>query len=150
MAMKGIRVEALLADKKGDLGTISPNATIRDAARVIADMRVGILVVLDEDKKFKGLISERDVARALADHGAEAAALKVTDIATKNVTACRPDTELDFVLEMMRTKHFRHMPVMVGDRIAGIVSMGDILRYLLNEREAATKKSGGLGALFGR
>lgn len=150
MAIKGIRVESLMGDKKAGLGSISPTATIRDAARVITDMRVGILVVLDEDKKFKGLISERDVARALADHGAEAATMPVTDIASKNITACRPDTELDFVLEMMRTKHFRHMPVMVGEHIAGIISMGDILRFLLSEREAAAKKSGGLGALFGR
>ena len=149
MAMNGVLVKDLLGSKKQtELGSISTDSTVRTAARVIADMRVGILVVFDEEKNFKGLISERDVARVLADHGSDAADIKATDVATTNVSACRPDTELDFVLDTMKKKHFRHMPVMVDDQIVGIVSMGDILRFLLTERETP-KKSGVLSKLLG-
>ena len=147
--MKDILVKDLLSGKKqSELGSISVESTVRDAARVISDMRVGILVIFDEQKKFKGLISERDVARVLADHGSDAAEMKAIDVATKNVSGCTPDTELDYVLDTMKTKHFRHMPVMVDNQISGIISMGDILRFLLNERETP-KKSGVLSKFLG-
>jgi CBS domain-containing protein len=116
MAMKGILVKDLLSDKKqSELGSISTESTVRAAARVITDMQVGILVVFDEEKKFQGLISERDLARVLADHGSDAAEIMAIDVATKNVSGCRPDSELDFVLDTMKEKHFRHMPVMADN-----------------------------------
>ena len=147
--MKGILVKDLLSDKKqSELGSISTNSTIRAAARVITDMRVGILVIFDEQQKFKGLVSERDIARVLADHGSDAAEIKAIDVATKNVAGCTPDSELDFVLDTMKKKHFRHMPVMADNQIVGIISMGDILRFLLNERETP-KKSGVLSKFLG-
>ncbi len=152
MTLKSVLVKDLMAGKSADVGSISVDATVRDAARVISDMRIGILVIFDANKNFKGLISERDVARVLADHGADAGDVNAVEVATKNVTGCKPDTDLEFVLESMRTKHFRHMPVMEGDRIVGVISMGDILRYLLNERsefEKQKKKGSVFSKVFG-
>lgn len=149
MSMEGIPVKDLMGGKKqSELGSISKDTTIRAAARVIADMRVGILVVFDEQKNFKGLISERDIVRVLADHGSDAAEMMAIDVATTNVSACTPDTNLEYVLDTMKTGHFRHMPVMVDNQIVGIISMGDILRFLLNERETP-KKSGVLSKFLG-
>ncbi len=106
------------------------SATLAEAAGILARNRIGLLLVIDKNKGFRGLLSERDVVKALAQRGAEAATIKVGEVATHTIRACDSTRTLQSVLESMETGHFRHMPVVEGGQIRGILSITDILKFM--------------------
>jgi len=129
-------VADLLADKSDKLFVIKESATLAEVAAVLARHRIGILLVVGDPEGFRGVISERDVVKAVAARGAEAAALKVGEVATHTVRACDASRSLASVLESMEAGHFRHMPVVDGGKIRGVVSITDILKYLTKNQAA--------------
>ncbi len=130
MAIKVPTVADLLEGKSDKIFVVKESASLRDAAAALARRRIGILLVVGETKGFRGILSERDLVKAMAVHGSEATTLKVGDVATHTVRACSADRTLASVLDSMKSGHFRHMPVVDGEKIRGVISITDILEYL--------------------
>ena len=128
-------VAQILAQKGRAVATVQPHATVRDVVAVLAARHIGAIVVADIEGEMHGIVSERDVVRALAAHGCEALDDSVSGIMTKDVvTAAENDDILDVVSRMSRGR-FRHMPVVVDGRITGIISTGDAVKYRLEQME---------------
>ena len=136
-----MQVIQILHEKGRDVVALSSEATLSQAARLLAHKRIGALVVRDANGALAGILSERDVVRAMAEESASALARPVSAYMTRDVASC---TELDTVeelMEMMTRGRFRHVPVLDGDnRLCGLVSIGDVVKMHIKEtmREAAT------------
>ena len=121
-----------------DVATAGPDATIADAARVLKERNIGALVITTDDGRLAGILSERDLVRGLPEHGADLLALKVKDRMTADVTTCSPDDRVDAIMKLMTEGRFRHLPVVEDGRLAGIVSIGDVVKSRLEELESET------------
>ena len=125
----------ILAQKGRTVATVQPHATVRDVVEALAAKHIGSIVVADIEGRMHGIVSERDVVRALAQHGCDALDDAVSGIMTKDVeTASENDGILEVVGRMSRGR-FRHMPVIAEGRIAGIISTGDAVKYRLEQME---------------
>lgn len=133
MARKDLKVEDILRIKGRKVITTTPRSTIAEAARVLAERRVGILVVSDSGGRLEGVISERDVVRGVGDHGARAPVMAVAELMTRSVVVCGPEAHPDEVLKTMNERGFRHMPVVEAGRVIGLVSIGDLHKHLLEQ-----------------
>jgi CBS domain-containing protein len=129
-----MKVEAVLAVKGREVASINPSATLATVAQRLRLERIGSLVVL-EDGKLVGIISERDVVHAFAAHRAEASEIKVADVMTRDLVTCRPEDSLTRVLGLMTRHRVRHLPVLEGGRLAGLISIGDAVKHRLDELE---------------
>ena len=118
-------VRELLDAKGHDVYTISPDAKVYDALKLMAEKEIGALVVL-EDGKMVGIISERDYARKVILKGKNSQETIVREIMTSEVMHTSPEQKVHKCLSIMTKKHFRHMPVLEEDRIVGILSIGDV------------------------
>jgi CBS domain-containing protein len=98
--------------------------------------RIGALVVLDQDANIAGIVSERDITRGLAEHGADILSMTVAQIMTADVVTCRPENGVGELMKKMTTGRFRHLPVVDQGKLVGIVSIGDIVKFRLEELEA--------------
>ncbi len=129
-------VDRLLQGKGRDVLTISPRATLQVVVDVLAIKHVGSLVVTDSFGMILGIVSERDVVRALAKRGSSALDDIVADYMTTDVTIAHEEDDVDAVLQLMNDGRFRHMPILDGKRLVGIVSQGDAIKYRLNQVKA--------------
>jgi CBS domain-containing protein len=129
-----MKVEAVMAAKGREVATIQPIATLATVAQRLRLENIGALVVLEGDR-LAGMISERDVVHAFAAHRGEAAEIKVADVMTRNVITCRPEDSLTRVLGLMTRHRVRHLPVLEGGRLAGLISIGDAVKHRLDELE---------------
>ena len=128
-------VKAILSVKGTDVFTIEPTANLAGAARLLAERKVGALVVTGPDRRVIGIVSERDIVQELAAHGTAALELPLTDIMTRNVTTCGIGDTISSVMERMTNGKFRHLPVVEQGRLAGLVSIGDVVKHRLKEME---------------
>jgi len=128
-------VKAILSVKGTDVFTIEPTANLAGAARLLAERKVGALVVTGPDRRVIGIVSERDIVQELAAHGTAALELPLTDIMTRNVTTCGIGDTISSVMEHMTNGKFRHLPVVEQGRLAGLVSIGDVVKHRLKEME---------------
>ncbi len=129
-------VEHILSDKGHAVVTIDADQTLGEAARLLAGRRIGAVVVSDGGGRVQGILSERDIVRAVAEHGAAATGIKVGERMTERVITCSPRSGINEVMEMMSQGKFRHVPVVEHGRLAGLVSIGDIVKHRLAEIEA--------------
>ena len=131
-------VTAILSRKGVEVAGIEPTATLEAAAKVLAARRIGALVVLDEGGRLRGILSERDIVRAIAERGVSVLAQPVAQVMTPKVETCARDEPVESIMERMTGGKFRHMPVLDRGRLAGIVSIGDVVKDRLEamEREA--------------
>ena len=113
--------------------TVPPGTTLGDAARLLASKRIGAVVVSADGAKVQGILSERDIMREMGTRGAACLTERVDHVMTRNVFACSPDDSADLVLQTMTTKRFRHIPVMEGGRMVGLISIGDVVAARLSE-----------------
>lgn len=130
-------VRDVLEGKDPRIISTKTNILATQAANLMATERVGIIIVVDDNGKFCGILSERDIVRAFGRFGAKAAQVTVGDIATRKVTACVTETPLARVQNLMKEGGFRHMPVVEDGRVKGIISIGDILGFLARAEEQA-------------
>jgi CBS domain-containing protein len=128
-------VKAILSAKGGEVFTIEPTAKLAAAARVLATRKIGALVVTGADRRVVGIVSERDIVHELAAHGASSLDLPLTDVMTRDVVTCRISDTVNSVMERMTTGKFRHLPVVEQGRLAGIVSIGDVVKHRLEDME---------------
>ena len=135
-------VSHILNEKGREVLAIPMEATLFEAARVLTLNRIGALLVRDPKGALKGIISERDIVRAIAEEGASALALTVNERMTKDVATCEENDTIAEIMETMTRCRFRHMPVIEGGRVAGIVSIGDVVKIRIAEtmREAQALK----------
>jgi CBS domain-containing protein len=128
-------VKSILAIKGSDVVTIEPTANIADAAKRLAERRIGALVVTGPDRRVVGILSERDIIQALAAHGTAALDLSLTEVMTRKVVTCSAGDTISSLMERMTEGKFRHMPVLEQGKLVGIVSIGDVVKHRVQEME---------------
>jgi len=128
-------VKAILAVKGTEVLTIEPTTNLAAAAKVLAERKIGALVVTGPDRRVIGIVSERDIVQDLAAHGAESLDLPLTEVMTRKVMTCSASDTISSVMERMTAGKFRHLPVVEQGRLVGIISIGDVVKYRLHEME---------------
>jgi CBS domain-containing protein len=128
-------VRDILREKGTAVYSISPDATVYDALKLMAEKNVGALVVLDGDR-LAGLVSERDYARKIVLLDRLSRETKVKEIMTTEVFTVTPDIDLDKCMELITDKRLRHLPVVENDRVIGIISIGDIVKGIIDHKES--------------
>jgi CBS domain-containing protein len=131
-------VKAILETKGHDVLTLGPNDKLSEAIRILAERRVGALVITNGDRKIVGILSERDVVRVLAKEGVSALDLPVRSVMTPRVKICNESHTVNEIMEIMTVGRFRHLPVEKNGLLDGIVSIGDVVKRRIEdvEREA--------------
>ncbi|MDJ0893725.1 MAG: CBS domain-containing protein [Alphaproteobacteria bacterium] len=130
-----MHVSAILKNKGSRVETARPEMTAGELTKKLTEKGIGALVVCDPRGHVMGIISERDVIHALAEHGAAALTKTVGELMTPDVISCSPDDDLKHVMEVMTMRRFRHLPVMNEGELKGIVSIGDVVKHRLDEQE---------------
>jgi CBS domain-containing protein len=128
-------VRTILADKGREVVTIEPGASLADAAMLLAEKRIGSALILGADLRLVGIISERDIVRALAARGAAALDQPVSQTMTRKVETCNESEPISNIMGRMTEGKFRHVPVVDQGRLVGIVSIGDVVKHRLQEME---------------
>ena len=126
-------VKAILSRKGNDVVTADPNATLAEAVRVLAARRIGAVVVTGADRRIVGILSERDVVRVLGEQGPSALEQPISEVMTRKVTTCSMRDTVSELMERMTDGKFRHVPVVEQGRLAGIISIGDVVKARLEE-----------------
>jgi CBS domain-containing protein len=130
-----IQVESILKAKGRETVTIKPGATIADAVALLCRRRIGAVVVSSDGKAVLGILSERDIVHALAEHGARLLERKVAGFMTKRVVTCTPADSVAAMMAEMTTRRIRHIPVLEHGQLAGVVSIGDVVKNRLDDVE---------------
>ncbi len=137
LAAKGVlemrTVRSLLQTKGHAVWTIAPGASVYEALKVMADKNVGALLVLD-DGKLVGIVSERDYARKVALRGQTSHNTFVQDIMSPGVISVRPDQTVEECMALMTDRHIRHLPVLADGRVVGVISIGDVVKSIITEQ----------------
>ena len=132
-------VRHILQEKGNRVWTTSPDASVRDAVRLMDESNVGVLVVSKGDEVV-GIVSERDIARKLILKEQSSASTLVQDIMTPDVITITPDQSIDECMALMTSKHIRHLPVLDDKKLAGLVSIGDVVKAMIAEKEHLIKE----------
>jgi CBS domain-containing protein len=134
-------VRMILQRKGNNVVSVTPDMTLMDAVKVLRQHRIGCVLVM-EGGGIAGVLSERDVVRAIGNDGAAALEHKVSSAMTSPVITCMPDDSVATAMGMMTERRFRHLPVMDGSMLVGMVSIGDLVKQRIDdsEREAAALK----------
>lgn len=127
-------IKDVLRDKGRAVWAIDAGASVLDALRLMADKEIGALMVMEEDR-LAGVMSERDYARKVVLHGKSSKDTPVGEIMTRKVLYVRPEQTVEECMALMTDKHIRHMPVLDGDLMVGIVSIGDIVKSVISEQQ---------------
>src|SRR6266850_160886 len=130
-------IQAILYQKGENVETIAPDASVRDAAARLRDENIAALVVTKAGA-ILGIVSEREIVRALSGHGERAAAMKVADILMRDFATVAPEDSLKRAMTLMTRHRTRHLPVLRGGKLAGIVSIGDVVKHRLEDLELGT------------
>jgi CBS domain-containing protein len=131
-----MQVSHILKAKGTAVHSVPPETTIGEVVHALSRRRVGAVLVLASDGRIAGIISERDIIHGLADHGARLLDLKVADIMTKAVVSCTPEHTVDEIMREMTNRRIRHLPVLKDGKLAGIISIGDVVKSRLEELSA--------------
>ena len=130
-----MNVKTILAAKGGDIFSIEPTADLAAAAKLLSTHRIGAAVIRGAGGRLSGILSERDIVRAISEQGAEALELPVGQVMTRNVTTCGEDDSIADIMEQMTAGKFRHMPVVKDGKLLGVISIGDVVKQRVEEIE---------------
>jgi CBS domain-containing protein len=133
-----MNVESILVQKGTDVATIQPEANVKRATDWLSAKNIGALVVAKNDTVL-GIISERDIVHAFSHHGEAVASMSVKDIMTHGLITVAPEDDLNRVMRMMSRHRVRHLPVLRNGKLAGIISIGDVVKRRLDDLELETK-----------
>ncbi len=128
-------VRGLLRDKGSQVYSVAPEASVYDALNLLAEKSIGALVVLTREGDLVGIVSERDYARKVELLGKIARETPVREIMTERVVCVRPDQTVEECMALMTNKRIRHLPVIEGNTLIGIVSIGDVVKAIISEQE---------------
>jgi CBS domain-containing protein len=132
-------VKTILSRKGSDVVTIDPSATLAVAAKLLAERKIGAVMVTGIDDRVAGILSERDIVRALNELGAAMLTERVDRVMTRKVVTCTESETIASIMERMTAGKFRHVPVVDQGRLVGIVSIGDVVKYRLHEIETESQ-----------
>ena len=127
-------VKELLRQKGSQVWTIAPKATVYEALELMAAKNIGSLVVIEQER-VAGVFTERDYARKVVLEGRSSKSTTVGELMTTDVLYVSPDDTIESCMALMTDKHLRHLPVMESGKLAGVVSIGDIVKVVISERE---------------
>ena len=133
-----MNVDAILKVKGDAVVTIAPRATIAEAVELLGRKRIGALVVSANGTEPQGILSERDIVHGLGRQGGTLLGSRVEDLMTKTVVTCGPQDRVADLMALMTERRIRHIPVLRGGKLAGLVSIGDIVKNRLDEIELET------------
>lgn len=130
-----MRISELLRAKGAEVVTVTPDTQVRRLAELLAERRIGAVVVSEDGRTVGGIVSERDIVRALAERGAAVLSEQVSSIFTAEVFTVTPETRTEDLMRLMTDKRVRHVPVLADGILAGIVSIGDVVKSRIGELE---------------
>jgi CBS domain-containing protein len=130
-----MNVAAILKVKGSGVVTVKPDTTIADVARILAEKRIGAVLVSSDGLRAQGILSERDIVRSLASSGNATLEKKAHELMTARVTTCSADDQLADLMGVMTAKRIRHLPVTEDGAISGIISIGDVVKWRVEEIE---------------
>jgi CBS domain-containing protein len=132
-------VRHILHEKGAAVWTVPPDAIIRDAVKMMAENNIGLLVIVKADD-IVGIVSERDIARKVILTDKSSVTTPVKDIMTTDITTVTPAQSIDACMALMTSKHIRHLPVMDGKKLVGLISIGDVVKATIAEKEQLIKE----------
>jgi CBS domain-containing protein len=132
-------VSTILAVKGHDVVTSPPHRTMQETAKVLAERRIGAILVTGADGSLKGILSERDIVRAVANAGPDALKDPISQHMTTNVITCEETDLIGDVMEEMTKGRFRHLPVVKDGKLAGMISIGDVVKQKIADTEAESR-----------
>lgn len=132
-------VRHVLAEKGDEVVTLGPEKTLAEAAHLLSERRIGAVVVSGDGARVDGILSERDIVRAIAREGAAALDAKVSAYMTREVVTCAREVAIDDLMHVMTQGKFRHVPVVEEGRLVGIVSIGDVVKRRVAAIEAEAR-----------
>lgn len=134
-----MNVAKILETKGTDIVTIANTALVSDAIELLNDKNIGALVVVDDKGRAAGILSERDIVRRLRSFAGQLMSQPVSAIMTRDPVTCTREESVDDVMEMMTSRHFRHLPVVENGQLVGVISIGDVvkIKIAVTEHEAA-------------
>lgn len=130
-----MNVATILKSKGRAVSTLRPDVTLLEVSAKLSLKRIGAIVIVGDGGCVAGIVSERDVIRAISKHGCEALQLSVSEIMTRDVESCQESDPIDEVMEAMTKGRFRHLPVIEDDALVGIISIGDVVKIHVAEVE---------------
>jgi CBS domain-containing protein len=130
-----MQVDNILKSKRPAVLWVSPVLSVAEVADRLRSADVGVMIVSNDGEVLKGLVSERDVAHGLAVHGAALLSLKVSDLMTRSVITCAPGDSVAEIARIMTMRRIRHIPVVDGGKVVGVISIGDVLKSRISEIE---------------
>lgn len=128
-------VSHILKSKGADVISVRPDNLLSAVVEILSSRRIGAVLVLHGDGRVAGVLSERDVVRAVAKHGAGALGMTVADFMTAEVVSATPGDSIGRVMEKMTHGRFRHLPILEDGRLVGIISIGDVVKMRIDEAE---------------
>jgi len=136
-------VGAVLKNKGNAVLSVDPSTTVLEIAEIITSRRIGAVLVLGGETGVAGIVSERDVVKAVARQPDKVLTLRADDLMTRNVTTATPATSVDEAREIMDAGYFRHLPVIDGGKLVGIISIRDLVKYriMMHEHDVDTLKT---------
>ena len=129
-------IRAILNHKSGEVFSISADAMVFEAIKMMDDKNVGALLVMEQDRLI-GIISERDYTRKVFLRGKRSRETRVAEIMSTNLTVAHPREPVEECLRLMTDKHIRHLPVLDGDKVVGVISIGDLVKHVISCQSAA-------------
>ena len=127
-------VRAILDTKGHQIMSVPPDAAMSEAIKLLSERRIGAVLVMSEGR-IEGILSERDIVRVLGERGAAVLEEPVSAVMTRKVVSCRPNDTVSAIMEMMTLGKFRHLPVLDGERVVGLISIGDVVKWRVQEYE---------------
>jgi CBS domain-containing protein len=128
-------VRAILDSKGHNILSVEPSVKLSAAIKILAERRIGAVLVMS-NQRMEGILSERDIVRVLGERGATALDEPVHAVMTRKVITCREADTVGALMEMMTSGKFRHLPVVEGDKVVGLISIGDIVKWRVKEYES--------------
>ena len=135
-------IAEILKDKGGAVFTAAPADDLQSTINALDQKRVGALVICEGDRVV-GILSERDLVRAVASHGRDALSKPVSDYMTQDVVFAEPTETVGVLMERMTDRRIRHLPVMDGGKVVGLVSIGDVVKSIISDQEATIQQLAG-------
>jgi CBS domain-containing protein len=128
-------VSDILSQKGGLVYSVTPATSVAEVTQQLSSRRIGSVLVLSDQSAVVGIVSERDLVRATAMHGAKALELEARQVMTRDVVTCHPDDSIDEVMQTMTNGRFRHLPVVHRGELLGLISIGDVVKARLEETQ---------------
>src|SRR6516164_9152398 len=127
-------VRAILDTKGHQISSLEPESKLSAAVKMLGERKIGAVLVMSKGR-IEGILSERDIVRVLGERGAAVLEEPVSAVMTRKVVSCRPNDTVSAIMEMMTLGKFRHLPVLDGERVVGLISIGDVVKWRVQEYE---------------